>query len=227
MASSAVNAAGAGARLMLLLAVNNADKAVVPAAFEMRLGMMEGFARELLGLYQAEKRLASGSEDVEKMDDGLEIDLAVTTMPFFHGKASAISESGIYNGAEQVFLCGFDTVIRIFNPKYYTSTSEPATAMKQALGPFFNRARLRVTIRPDDEWGTRSDQVSYVERLERGELENVGGDGAWAKRMDLVEGVEGAVSSSKVREAVERHGALDGLVGEEVGRWIETEGLYT
>lgn len=251
MAASAVESAGPGARLMLLLAVNNADKGVVPAAFEMRLGMMEGFARELVALYQRERleeiqRRNRGSEGIghgvdgeggaDDMDGdgGLEIDLAVTTMPFFHEKSSVISESGIYDGAEQMFLCGFDTVIRIFNPKYYntspTSTTT-STGIKHALSPFFNRARLRVTIRPDDEWGTRSEQASYVERLENGELEKVGGDGAWARRIDLVDGLAGPVSSSKVREAVGRHeggdvGGLDGLVGGEVRRWIEVEGLY-
>lgn len=111
-----------GTRLMLLLSVNNADKAPKPASFPVRLGMMEGFGRDLLG----------SLGDVKA-----EIDLAVTKMPYFHDKARAIGESGMYSSSdgqepEQVFLAGFDTVIRIFNPKYYGDGG-----MRAALGPFF------------------------------------------------------------------------------------------
>ncbi|TFA98757.1 Nicotinamide mononucleotide adenylyltransferase [Trichoderma ghanense] len=139
-------------RLMLLLSVNNADKAPKPASFPVRLGMMDGFGHELL------KNL-----DVEGIRP--EIDLAVTKMPYFHDKARVIGESGVYSypaeegiqEPEQVFLAGFDTVIRIFNPKYYGEGG-----MKAALGPFFERARLRVTMRTDDEWGGEDEQRAYV-----------------------------------------------------------------
>ncbi|KID61066.1 Vacuolar protein sorting-associated protein 11, partial [Metarhizium hybridum] len=52
---------------------------------------------------------------------------------------------------------------------------------------------------------------------------------AWVRRIELVDGVEGAVSSSRVRELVrtgERGPAVEGLVGAEVARWIDEEGLY-
>ncbi|PTB73269.1 hypothetical protein M440DRAFT_1313415, partial [Trichoderma longibrachiatum ATCC 18648] len=170
-------------RLMLLLSVNNADKAPKPASFPVRLGMMDGFGHEILR-----------SVDLE----GVEIDVAVTKMPYFHDKARVIGESGVYNSSaseeeeggrrsepEQVFLAGFDTVIRILNPKYY---GKEEGGMKAALGPFFERARLRVTMRPDDEWGGEDEQRAYVRGLGEGALDEVGGDGAWAGRVDLVEG---------------------------------------
>ncbi|KAF7544997.1 hypothetical protein G7046_g9661 [Stylonectria norvegica] len=50
MAQEALEAidGGVSPRLVLLLAVNNADKAHKPASFPVRLGMMEAFGRELL-----------------------------------------------------------------------------------------------------------------------------------------------------------------------------------
>lgn len=211
------------ARLLLLLAVNNADKAPRPASFALRLAMMEGFARAL--------------------GEGVEVDVAVTRMPFFHDKARAISEAGFYGESpEQVFLAGFDTLIRIFNPKYYNPTSgdggqaassseqqQQQTPMQAALGPFFARARLRVTMRPDDAWGTQEEQRAYVRGLEDEMLEDVGGRREWARRVDVVDGGEtGGVSSSRVREVVRTGGlnGLDGVVDGEVRAWIEAEGLY-
>ncbi|KAL6864470.1 hypothetical protein J3F83DRAFT_137471 [Trichoderma novae-zelandiae] len=146
---------GGSVRLVLLLAVNNADKAPKPASFPLRLGMMDGFGHELLK-----------SLDVEGAGVKPEIDLAVTKMPYFHDKARVIGESGAYSSlshggeqeAEQVFLAGFDTVIRIFNPKYYGQGG-----MKAALGPFFDRARLRVTMRTDDEWGGEDEGRGCIE----------------------------------------------------------------
>lgn len=229
MAKSAMESAGPGARLLLLLAVNNADKGAAPAAgLAPRLGMMEGFARDL----------ARG-----RGDDDAEIDVAVTTGALFHEKARSIAGSGVYgdgdgDGVRQVYLCGFDTVIRIFDPRYYRGgpaaeeeeeEEKGVTAMQRALRPFFARAKLRVMMRPDDEWGSAEEQRAWVDGLGDGGLEGVGGDADWAGRIELVEGVGGVVSSSRVREVVRRGGGgdeLDGMVGEEVRRWIEEEGLY-
>ncbi|KAM0455752.1 hypothetical protein ACHAO4_003827 [Trichoderma viride] len=219
MAKSALewaSSSSSSARLMLLLSVNNADKAPKPASFPSRLGMMEGFGHELLKSFAA--------------NEGPAIDLAVTKMPFFHDKARVIAESGFYAAGgnpepEQIFLAGFDTVIRIFNPKYYGSEGG---GMKAALGPFFERARLRVTMRTDDEWGGEDEQVEYVKGLGEGRLDEVGGDKAWAGRVDLVEGRKGGVSSSRVRELVksEKREGLEEMVDGEVLGWIDEEGLY-
>ncbi|QPG97716.1 hypothetical protein C2857_006759 [Epichloe festucae Fl1] len=249
MAKSAMESAGPGARLLLLLAVNNADKggAGPAAGVAPRLGMMEGFARDLA-------RGGGGGGGGGGDDAEIEIDVAVTTGALFHEKARSIAGSGVYNDrrdgrgdVRQVYLCGFDTVIRIFDPRYYrdepagTACScsgasegegegEGVTAMQRALRPFFARAKLRVMMRPDDEWGSAEEQRAWVDGLlGDGGLERVGGDADWAGRIELVEGVEGVVSSSRVREVVRRGGGgdeLDGMVGEEVRRWIEEEGLY-
>ncbi|GKU05767.1 unnamed protein product [Fusarium langsethiae] len=194
-------------RLMLLLSVNNADKAPKPASFPIRLSMMEAMGRELL-------------------DEGVEIDVAVTTMPFFHDKAKAIAESGFYvaeNGEQQptqTFLAGFDTIVRIFNPKYYNE------GIQNALRPFFESCKVRVTTRPDETWGGVEEQRAW---LTKERVKDVGGDEAWVDRVEMVEGREGDedVSSSRVRDVVKTgQGNLDGLIGDEVRGWIEREALY-
>ncbi|KAG5998254.1 hypothetical protein E4U52_001157 [Claviceps spartinae] len=246
MALSAMRTAGPGARLLLLLAVHNADKkGLAPSALASRLGMMEAFARQLLQQQQQEEeegeeeRREGSTEQERGGGESLgEVDVAVTKMPFFGDKARSIAEMGGYaglggEGPEQVYLCGFDTLVRIFDDKYYgggVSVEELAkgTPMQRALRPFFAMAKLRVTMRPDDEWGSAEEQRAYVDGLGRGDLERRGGDSCWARRVELVEGIGEVVSSSRVREVVRRGGGdeLDGLVGGEVRRWIEEEGLY-
>lgn len=222
MAKSALRASAAATgrkRLMLLLAVNNADKAPKPASFPIRLSMMDAFGRQLL-------------EDVAASDgeEDLEIDVAVTTMPFFHEKSQAMAAqySASSPPPQQTFLAGFDTLIRIFNPKYYGGGDG---GMQAALGPFFEAARLRVTLRPDDEWGSAEEQMAYVRGGGGLKLQEVGGDDAWLGRVDVVEGVGEVVSSSMVRAMVGRGGAewekeVERVVGREVREWIEREGLY-
>ncbi|KAG6122938.1 hypothetical protein E4U13_000896 [Claviceps humidiphila] len=242
MALSAMRTAGSGARLLLLLAVHNADKkGFAPSALASRLGMMEAFARQLLQQQQQqeEERGEGSTEQEGGGGESLgEVDVAVTKMPFFGDKARSIAEMGGYAGLggedpEQVYLCGFDTLVRIFDDKYYgggVSVEELAegTPMQRALRPFFAMAKLRVTMRPDDGWGSAEEQRAYVDGLGRGDLERRGGDSCWARRVELVEGIGEVVSSSRVREVVRRGGGdeLDGLVGGEVRRWIEEEGLY-
>ncbi|KAF9874543.1 cytidylyltransferase [Colletotrichum karsti] len=221
MAASAVRAAAGddddeGARLLLLLAVNNADKKPKPVAFPTRLGLMCAFAEDLL-------------EDVGGA--GVEVDLGLTTMPFFHDKARAVAEAGVYpREVEQVYLAGFDTLIRIFNPKYYGEASdEGERPIRRALDPFLGRSRLRVTMRVDDEWGGEKEQVGYLEKLRDGGLEEVGGRREWGERVEMVSGEgEVVVSSTKVREAA-RTGdgvVLEGLLGRRVREWVLEEGLY-
>lgn len=146
---------------------------------------------------------------------------------------------------EQVVLVGYDTLIRIFNPKYYgppTSATQvishvhdptqKGTPMQQALDPFFSRAKLRVTMRTDDQWGGKREQMAYLESLlsEEG-LAKIGGSKGWVGRIKMVDGRkdgEEIVSSSYAREAAEREewGMLGRLVSPGVGKWIEGERLY-
>ncbi|OIW22944.1 hypothetical protein CONLIGDRAFT_637880 [Coniochaeta ligniaria NRRL 30616] len=237
-------------RLLLLLAVKNADKAAKPAAFEQRLAMMWAFAKDVRRTLEE-----SGGQEDTTSNDGVAIDVALSTQPFFHEKSAAIAESEFYKPSgqeeggkahdqvkepEQVILAGYDTLIRIFNPKYYGSPSEASeassageTPIHKALDPFFKRARLRVTMRTDDEWGGKDEQTAYVEKLFHGdELEKIGGSKEWAKRIEIIDSRkegEAVVSSTLARDAAKAQdwSRLGGLVPPEVKKWIEREKLYS
>lgn len=206
-------------RVLLLLAVNNADKAPKPAAFPQRLAMMYVFALDLVAALQR--------------DDGggrPAVDLAVTTEPYFSSKSDAVAGSDFYGGGhagvEQVYLTGFDTLIRIFDPKYY-----PDRSMGRALEPLFSHSRLRITMRTDADWGDAAEQVAYLDNLKHGRLDEIGGKKEWADKVEMVQGRqqgEEVISSTKVRDAVqdEDWDRLRELVSNRVTEWVRQEGLY-
>ncbi len=199
-------------RLLLLFATQNADKAPKPASFEDRLVMMTLFAQEL------QRELGRGSK--------LAVDIGVTKLPYYHDKAVSIDESGVYDGEpEQVHTTGFDSLIRIFNAKYY-----PPDHRFDVLEPFLSRHRLRVSYRPDDEWGGREEQKQYVQDIADGKLEDKGGKREWADRIQLVEGkAEGdeVVSSTLARKAAKNDPrSLSKYVTPSVMEWIISEKLY-
>lgn len=204
-------------RLMLLLSTHNADKSTKPAAFEDRLVMMSLMASDIVK--------EAGSSAPETSND-LVVDVALTKKPYFHDKAAAIDESGAFpEPSEQVHLAGFDTLIRIFNAKYYA----PQHTLTP-LQPFLEKHRLRVTYRPDDGWGGRQEQEKYVQDIRDGGREHEGGKREWAGQINMVEGKsdeEETVSSTKARNAAKAGGAgLDKYVSSSVSDWIRSEGLY-
>ncbi|RHZ58862.1 nicotinate-nicotinamide nucleotide adenylyltransferase [Aspergillus thermomutatus] len=206
-------------RLLLLLATQNADKPSKPAAFEDRLVMMELFAQDLL----SHLRTTSSSPANASLQ---QIDIGVTKKPYFVDKAAEIEQSDVYpKPLEQVHLTGFDTLIRIFNPKYY-----PPEHTLQPLGPFLSQHRLRVTMRPNDEWGSKDEQEAFLLRLAQGGRENEGGKREWAQRIQLVEGKkpgDRAVSSTKAREAIQTNPQdLDWLTPRNVRDYILSQRPY-
>lgn len=201
-------------RLLLLLATQNADKPSKPARFEDRLAMMELFARYLIS-YTGSLLPAADHQSLPHVDIG------VTKKPYFVDKAAAIDAVGVYPPSlKQVHLTGFDTLIRIFDSKYY-----PPTHTLQPLEPFLSQHRLRVTMRPDSDWGSREEQEAYLRTLAQGGREREGGRREWADRIHLVEGKtpeERSVSSTKARDAVASNNTqdLDWLVPPEVRDFI-------
>ncbi|KAI0518291.1 hypothetical protein F5B22DRAFT_600673 [Xylaria bambusicola] len=240
--SHGMSETSAASRVLLLLAIHNADKAPKPASFPQRLAMMYLFAQDILA-ETTKKQAVDGNSQASNI--GCEaVDIAVTTEPYFHAKAQAIAISDFYLGAEkldepesivsmdnavdseQVYLAGYDTLIRIFNPKYY-----PNNSMKGSLDPFFAHAKLRITMRTDDSWGDAAAQIAYLDELRNGKLEEVGGRAGWVDRIEMVQGRksdEAIVSSTKVRDAARAQdwNALEALVGEEIVAWIRENGLY-
>ena len=199
-------------RLLLLLATQNADKASMPASLEDRLVMMYLFAHGLL------------SDPL--LDVSPFIDIGLVKQPYFHDKAAAVDESDVYPGTpQQVHLIGFDTLVRIFNTKYY-----PPDHHLQVLEPFLSKHRLRATYRTGDEWGGRQEQDQYVQDIADGKRIAEGAQHEWAQQLSLVEGRregEDIVSSTLARNAAKKDPAqLDNYVMPNVRDWIISERLY-
>jgi nicotinamide-nucleotide adenylyltransferase len=217
-------------RLLLLLAIQNADKPFKPAPLEDRLVMMELFARDLrahLAATPAFVNAAASCSDYELPVESLPlIDIGVTKKPYFVDKAAAIEGSDRYPGAlEQIHLTGYDTLVRIFDAKYY-----PPHHTLAPLVPFLERHRLRVTMRPGDAWGEKEEQVAFMDAIARGDRDAEGARREWARRIELVEGrkpTDPHVSSTRAREAV--HSAprdLDWLVPDSVRQYLLSEEPY-
>lgn len=241
-------------RLLLLLAVNNADKAPKPASFEHRLLLMRSFATDIQRAWRrAQEQRHDGGQQQLSLVDELPVDIGLTTYPYFHDKSAAIARAAEYDfttspasstspTTQQIFLAGYDTLIRIFNPKYYSppvpeegvipqnedKVHGDKTPMQISLDPFFSRARLRVTMRTDADWGGREEQVGYIERILHGdELEKIGGRREWAQRVEMVEAMEDkdglVLSSTEARDAIQSKdwARLKKLVPESVAALIE------
>lgn len=210
-------------RVLLLLAIKNADKAPKPASFEERLAMMEIFAQDLLANFKP-----SSTTQPEQGEVG--VDIAVTTLPYFADKYPHISPSEAYPlpETEQVHLVGYDTLVRLLDTKYY-----PPSHTLKPIQPFLEEHRLRVTYRADHEWGDREAQDRYLSDLGEGKREDIGGLSKWVteKRIVMVDGRkdgEEVISSTKVRKAVVDgdEKALGKLVTTGVKDWILRNGLY-
>ncbi|MCJ1308369.1 hypothetical protein MMC25_002022 [Agyrium rufum] len=211
-------------RLLLLLAVQNADKGVKPEPFEKRLALMTTFAEDLHESFSSQD--SDPSKARVKAD--LAIDVGVTKHPYFTDKAAAISSSGAYGAPpiEQVHLVGFDTLIRLFNTKYY-----PPEHTLDSLGDLFKNHRLRVTYRTGSDWGERAEQYAYLQDIKDGKRESEGGKAEWAEKIEMVEGRQasgGIISSTRIREAVQSHDEelVRQLCTSRVAQAIFEDGLY-
>lgn len=103
-----------GLAIMMLLSVQNADKAPAPASFDQRLDMMYLMSQWL-----------------EKKYPQLAVSIAVTTHAKFVDKATAIGRPGLQ------FLVGFDTLVRLVDAKYYAGRD-----VASVLRPFFAQNRV-------------------------------------------------------------------------------------
>lgn len=236
-------------RLLLLFSTHNADKGATPAAFEHRLAMMIVFAEDLAKrlskdlesdhqetastpssrLNQEAQRLTPSSSQ-----EDLAIDIALTTKPYYNDKSTAIEETrpAPYPSSPQhIHITGFDTITRIFNPKYYPDSNPPLSA----LTPFFAAHGLRVTVRPDAVEGENDSvekQLSWVrDNLTNGRLNEAGARSDWAEKVEIVQAREEGqgVSSTKIREAVKAGdwGEVESLCSEGVAGWVREFGLYS
>lgn len=207
------------ASLMLMIRAMNADKAPSAASFDQRLTLMTIFAGDLL------KHLQSQTSDHEIVS----VDIGVTTAPYYTDKSAAIASEGrdfYSNQPKHIHLIGFDTLTRFFAAKYYSDFSPPLSA----LNPYFDAGhQLRVTLRPDDNYGSVEDQKAFLAHLESGEMEAEGGKREWAKQVVMVDpNPQAGVSSTRIRKAAKAGDwdAVGELCTEGVREWVRSEGLY-
>lgn len=188
-------------RVVLLLSTNNADKAASPAGFDQRLALMTLFAEDI---YQS------------RPDLSIDIDIGLTTAPYYTDKSAAIdgcAKEAFGSSPRHVHLLGYDTLTRFFAPKYYKDYDPPLSALK----PYFDAGHeLRVTLRPDDGYGSVDEQKRFISSIEQGDLEDQGADRGWASKMVTAEAGDGiGVSSTRVRRAAKE------------SDWVEVEKLCT
>ncbi|KAJ5256601.1 Cytidylyltransferase [Penicillium angulare] len=211
-------------RLLLLLAIQNADKPSNLALFEDRLAMMELFAHDLRSYISTKITSQDGSTSMARIPS---IDIGVTKKPYFIDKAMVIENSGVYSTLpEQVHLTGYDTLIRIFNAKYY-----PPEYTLAPLAPLFFKHRLRVTMRPSDELGGREEQEAFLRGLASGDRDQEGAQREWVERIQLVEGRkpdQEPVSSTRARKAIKSASQdLEWLVPDNVRQFLLSQNPYS
>lgn len=156
--------------VLLQLSVNNADKAPQPASFPHRLEMMQVFAQEL------------------QSQLGCNCLVALTKHGKFLDKSEAIKE-GLGRDLHIVYLLGFDTLIRLFDPKYYKPIS-----VQESLAEFMQNTELFCLTR-DCQNG---EQMNWVR-----ECENV--PEQWEQKIILEHNSDSktnSISSSNVRNIV-------------------------
>lgn len=204
-------------RFLLLFSTMNADKAPSAASFDQRLALMSIFAGDMLNT------LRQSSSDQQLP----EVDVGVTTAPYYTDKSAAIEQDGSEwypSKPTHVHLLGFDTITRFFAPKYYPRFNPPLSA----LNPYFEAGHeLRVTLRPDDDYGNEAEQRAFVKRLEDGEMEADGGKREWARQVELVP-PRTNISSTKVRNAAKQDDweTVEAFTTPGVAQWVKGEDLY-
>lgn len=206
-------------RMLLLFSTMNADKAPSAASFDQRLALMTFFAADLIDSLKAKSDKYSV----------VPVDIGVTTAPYYTDKSAAIDSEGSEwypDKPKHIHLVGFDTVTRFFAAKYYPKFDPPFSA----LNPYFDAGhRLRVTLRPDDDYGSVDDQKAFVAKLENGEMEKDGGKPEWAKQVQLVPpNPRAGVSSTKIRRAAKNQDwkTVNELCTPGVAEWVNSEKLY-
>ncbi|KAK6518904.1 hypothetical protein TWF281_003595 [Arthrobotrys megalospora] len=197
--------------LLLLLATTNADKPPSPAAYEHRLAMMCLLAEEIHNTYSP----PSPTGDSVGIP---QIDIGITPHPRFIDKSTSLSLHPLFPSqlTRQVWILGYDTLIRLLDPKYYPPHHTLADLHTSLLS---SHNKILVFTRPDEKYGTQASQHEYSNSL----------DITISQKVDMIvphEDVNG-VSSTNVRNGVKSgdQGWEDGVC-KGVGEWIVNEGLY-
>ncbi|KAF8604720.1 hypothetical protein BDV93DRAFT_522410 [Ceratobasidium sp. AG-I] len=184
---------------LLLLSIRNSDKTLKPgdASPAQRLEMMVLLANELV-------TNGGGPVAVGTIDE-----------PTFVGKSTVVLEHLASSHPTQplrlTFLMGWDTLIRVFAPRYYPSLSSMHSVFQHFFGP--EGSRILCARRPSSS----SSEKEEKEYLESPEVSPYIAEGK-VKMVDLEKGM-GGVSSTEVRGGGE--GCSEAVVG-----YMRERGLY-
>lgn len=167
---------GRSTQILLLLAVNNADKAAVPASFDKRMEMMCLMA-DLLG--------ANGSA----------VSVGITDYAKYVDKDIVLRN--YYKDVRTIsFLVGFDTIVRIFAPKYYYPRLP-----SEALEDFMATTELCCLTREGGH--SLEEQMKYTSDISNGAFEpNI--PKSWGSKIHMMENDKRfeSISSSVIRKAI-------------------------
>jgi len=172
--------------VLLLLAKANVDKDIFGAPLDQRLKVLECYARN-------ESNLS----------------VAVCSHGRFIDKIFALKK--LYpSNTEFFFIIGYDTLVRIFDQKYYTD-------MDKELDELFSQSRFIVANRGKDGVKSINDYLmknpisqKYINKFDTIHLEE-----PYAQ-----------ISSTEVRECVSNGNSIEKLVPEFISDWIEKKGFY-
>lgn len=170
---------------VLLLAITHVEKPPEGFPFAERLAMLKAIARRRPGW-----------------------SVALCNRPRFFEKARAL-RAAVGEGPALFFIMGGDTLIRLFDPRYY-----PDVPLEAALAEFFAAAHLLVAPRPP--WD-RSALEAFLEDRERKDYRG---------RIDFLplSSTFAEISSSAVRQRLARGEPVEGLVPPEILPWLTDRG---
>lgn len=160
--------------------------------------------KEVFGLSLAERLLMLKQYAVSRDD----VSVAACSHGRFTEKLRALEHAYPPNTYFS-FIVGYDTFVRIFDPKYYTD-------IRSALESLFNRCRLIVANRETNN----ADAVYKF--LEQPEIR------AFAANIDIIElpGSYAELSSTQIRTRIERGDSIDNLVPPSVREFLSAANPY-
>ena len=199
--------------VLLLLSVKNADKIhPKPEPFETRLELMYIMANQLARKYPV--NIAIGLTDHAKF-----VDKSLSVLNYIKETENSHSPD-----IKLTFLVGFDTLIRIFNPKYYLPDK-----LTNSLEQFMKNTDLFCLTRTDETF-THDQQSKYVDDIKSGSHEDI--PSHWSDNIYLLENIGNnnrisTISSSAIRDCIKHQEEIwKSEVLPDVTEYIIQENLY-
>lgn len=198
--------------VLLLLSVKNADKGYQPESFEKRLEMMYLMADHLHKEFNVD--VSIGLSKHAKF-----VDKSVSILDYLDKSLNHPSN------IKMTFMVGFDTLIRVLNPKYYMP-DKLSTSLEGFMKVTDLLCMTRVDTTTIDE--NQINQSTYITDISTGKHENI--PSHWSKKLFLVD-TKGDkinyISSSGIRSSIEKNDdKWHELVLPEIKEFAIKEGLY-